>query len=63
MSSKTKSKCRFAGCPNRPLKDRMFCEEHLADYEVPDVAAHHRKKADGFGRKKKKKKMMRKKKR
>lgn len=53
MSSKTKSKCRFAGCPNRAVKDRMFCAEHLSDYGVSPVAAHHRKRSAVFGRKKK----------
>lgn len=40
MTSKKTYKCKFAGCKNAPLKDRLFCAEHSADYGVPHVAAY-----------------------
>jgi hypothetical protein len=50
----TKSKCRVSGCPNRPLKDRLFCSEHIDSYGVGHVAYMHRKHAAKRAKKKKK---------
>jgi hypothetical protein len=42
MSSERKSKCKFTGCSNPPVKDRLFCAEHSSQYGVGQVAAHRK---------------------
>jgi hypothetical protein len=42
MSSEHKSTCKVNGCSNPPVKERMFCSEHLSGYGVSHVAAHKR---------------------
>jgi hypothetical protein len=42
MPRKSTITCKFAGCSNSPLKNRMFCAEHVATYGVTHVASHHK---------------------
>jgi len=42
MSYERKSKCKFTGCSNPPVKDRLFCAEHASNYGVGQVAAHRK---------------------
>jgi hypothetical protein len=42
MSSGSKSRCAFKGCRNSPIKNRMFCSEHISLHGVGPVVCYKR---------------------